>query len=151
MATTGIINGTKFAVYVWHGTYQLIGYATSCSISISQETRNTTTQATGMWNTRTIGSKDWEVTCDGLVAMSGSAGLLWNDIFDNYLNDVNSASYVPVFQLRFITDGGGTIGDDFLYGTAILSSLSLDAPQEQSTTMSVSFIAAGPLLKGVQV
>tara|TARA_R110000772_G_scaffold63077_9_gene141453 strand:- start:925 stop:1377 length:453 start_codon:yes stop_codon:yes gene_type:complete len=150
MATTGIINGTKFAVYVWHGTYKLIGYSTSCNISITQDTRNTTTQATGMWNTRTIGSKDWEVSCESLVAMSGSAGELWNDIFSNYLDDTNVVNYIPTFQLRFQTNGGNVSGDNYLYGPAILTSLSIEAPQELSATMSVSFIASGPLLKGTQ-
>ena len=150
MATTGIINGTKFGVYAWVGSHQLIGYATSCNISISQDVLNTTTQATGMWNTRTIGTKDWEVTCDGLVAMTGSSGQLWDDIFLNYLDDTNVAGYLPKFSVRFMTSGGNTTGDKFFYGDAILSSLSIDAPQEQSTTMSVSFVAAGPLYLGTQ-
>jgi hypothetical protein len=103
-----------------------------------------------MWNTRTIGTKDWEVTCDGLVAMTGSSGQLWDDIFLNYLDDTNVAGYLPKFSVRFMTSGGNTTGDKFFYGDAILSSLSIDAPQEQSTTMSVSFVAAGPLYLGTQ-
>jgi predicted secreted protein len=149
MPTTGIINGTQFGVYVNDGSWKLIGFSTSCNISISQETRSTTTQATGLWNTRTIGSKDWEVSCDSLISMEDvAAKKQWYQIFESYLDESNAAGYIPTFQLRFMTDGN--TGDKFLYGDAILSSLSIDAPQEQSSTMSVTFIAAGKLNLGTQ-
>lgn len=150
MASTDIINGTSFGVYFdWYGE-QMIGYGTGCSINITQETRGTTTQATGIWNTRTLGSKDWEVTCDGLVAMGKvgqqSAGLMWNQIYQVMLEESNPLGYYePTFTLRF-KGASGTSGDQYFEGPAILTALSLDAPMETTTTMSVSFIGIGPLV-----
>jgi predicted secreted protein len=144
MATTGIINGTKFLVYLANGAAQAIAFSTSCSISISQDTRNTTTQATGLWNTRTIGNKDWEVSCEGLVAFDqgGSGKMLIHDLFEIYL-DEDYVNYDPVFELHFM--GATTTGDKYFKGNAIVSSLSIDASNEESATYSVSFVAAGPL------
>ncbi len=147
MASTDTINGSNFAVYFDMFGEELIGYSTGCSINITQETRGTTTQATGIWNTRTLGSKDWEVTCDGLVAMGKvgqqSAGLMWNQLYQTMLEESNSL-YAPTFTLRF-RKTSNTTGDQYFEGPAILTALSLDAPMETTTTMSVSFIGVGPL------
>ena len=121
----------------------MIGFSTSCSISISQESRPTTTAATGIWNTKTSGYKDWEVSCDGLVAMSGT-NEVWHEIFENFLDD-SYGSYKPVFELKFMTTGAGASGDRFFYGSALISSFSMEAPMEESATFSVSFVGNGPL------
>lgn len=148
MASTDTINGSNFAVYFDMLGEELIGYGTGCSINITQETRGTTTQATGIWNTRTLGSKDWEVTCDGLVAMGKagqqSAGLMWNQLYQTMLEESNNL-YAPTFTLRF-RKTSYAVGDQYFEGPAILTALSLDAPMETTTTMSVSFIGVGPLV-----
>jgi predicted secreted protein len=128
----------------------MIGFSTSCAISISQDTRNTTTNATGSWVTRTIGNKDWEISTEGMVAFStaasggnsGSTGQLIHEIFENYLDDT-SGTYNPRFLLVF--SGAYATGDKYFQGYACISSLSIDASNQESATYSVSFVAAGPL------
>ena len=146
----GIINGTKFLVYLDNGSPHQIGFSTSCSLSITQETRDTTTNATGQWITRTIGNKDWEVSCEGLFAFStinasgnqNTTGLLTQTIFQNYLDDT-SGSYNPRFELNFSAMTGAS--EHYYKGYACLTSLTIDAPMEESATFSATFIAAGPL------
>ena len=141
--TSGIVNGTLFSVHVKDSTFKMIGFSTSCSISITQETRPTTTAATGIWNTKTSGYKDWEVSCDSLVAMSGT-NEVWHEIYERYLDDSYSG-YKPVFEIQFKTTGTGTSGDKYFKGSALITSFSLEAPMEESATFSVSFSGNGPL------
>ena len=129
------LNGTEFGVFL--GTSNtLIGYSTSCSLTVSKEPRNTTNSTSNGWNTRMDGSKDWEVSCDALLAMSGTTNM-WYQIYSNYL-DTGS----PIFRLQFKTTGSG---DRYFKGPASITGLTLTASMEETATCSVSFVAAGPL------
>jgi len=135
MPTTGIVNGTSFGVYVGNST-NLIGFGTSCSLSITHSPRNNTTAVSGGYTSRMAGTLDWEVSCDAMVAMTTSSSTEFYQLFSDYLN-TRSVLYV-----RFKTT---VSGDKYFTGYAVMTSMSIEAPNEQSTTMSVSFAAAGPL------
>ena len=137
MSTIGIVNGTAFGLYLGFSSNDLLGYATSCSISISHSPRKTTTSTSGGWQSRMVGDRDWEVSCDGLVSME-LAGDKRNfaEIFQNYIQNRITV------QIRFKTS---VTGDYYYQGMAIVTGLTLDAPNEESTTYSISCVAAGPL------
>ena len=63
MATNGVLNGTKFAVYA-AGTK--IAYATTASISINHNLRDTSTKDSGGWRDQLERQRDWEVSVDGM-------------------------------------------------------------------------------------
>ena len=133
MASTGIINGTKFGVYIGSGP-TLIGYGTSCSISISHSPRNTTNSTSGGYTTRMAGTIDWEVSCDALVSMDGSKK--YYQMF---------VSYLDTREVLSVTFKSTTSGDKAFTGYAVMTGLSMDAPNEENATMSVSFAGSGPL------
>tara|TARA_R100000742_G_C4279648_1_gene104982 strand:+ start:10609 stop:11037 length:429 start_codon:yes stop_codon:yes gene_type:complete len=136
MASPGKINGTALFVRMDSAD---IGFSTSCSITITQETLNTTDASTGNWNSRIPGRRDWEISCDALVAMGGAGttgGMKFYQIFSSYM------AYQQVLQLQFRTS---VSGDKYFTGNAIVSELSIDAPMEETATFTVSFAAAGPL------
>ena len=138
MATTGIVNGTAFGVYI--GTSNsLIGFGTSCSVSITHSPRNTTTSVSGGYTSRMAGTLDWEISCDAMVAMTTASATAFYQMFTTYL-DTRSVLYI-----KFKTTESG---DKYFVGYAVMTSMSMEAPNEQSTTMSVSFAAAGPLTLG---
>ena len=58
------------------------------------------------------------------------------ELFTSYLDTRT------ILNLRFYSDD---IGDSFFYGNAILTGLSMDAPNQQTTTLNVSFVGAGEL------
>ena len=137
MATYGIINGTKFNVYV-AGTK--IGYATSASISMNHSLRDTSTKDSGGWRDQLEGQRDWEASVEGMVIFDLDGTTITDkilpDIFTNYIATRDS------FALSFTTD---VTGDYEWNGTAYCTSISADAPNEDSTTWSASFSGTGSL------
>tara|TARA_R100000664_G_scaffold10314_1_gene17090 strand:+ start:3731 stop:4162 length:432 start_codon:yes stop_codon:yes gene_type:complete len=138
MATNGVINGTKFGVYA-AGTK--IGYATSASISINHNLRDTSTKDSGGWRDQLEGQRDWEVSVEGmLIFVDGSGGAI-SDITANELYSSYIASRTE-FEVKFSTE---VSGDVKWTGNAFMTSLSMDTPNEDSSTWSASFSGTGQL------
>jgi len=140
MATNGVINGTKFGVYA-AGTK--IGYATSASISMNHNLRDTSTKDSSGWREQMEGQRDWEVSVEGMVIFVDNSGgaisdLTVNELYSTYMEGANRTS----FELKFSTE---VTGDIYWHGTAWLTSLSADTPNEDSSTWSGSFSGTGAL------
>tara|TARA_R100001443_G_scaffold117213_1_gene140545 strand:- start:1300 stop:1716 length:417 start_codon:yes stop_codon:yes gene_type:complete len=133
MATVGIINGTKFGVYDG-GT--LVAYATSGSLSINHNARETSNKESGGYKEILEGQRDWEISCEGMVAFDGGATKSIDELFTSYI--ATRASLTVSFE-------SSESGDKKWSGTAFLTSISLDAPNEESTTYSCSFAGTGAL------
>jgi predicted secreted protein len=137
MATTGVINGTKFGVYA-AGTK--IGYATSASLSINHNLRDTSTKDSGGWRSQLEGQRDWEISTEGMVIFATSGGAIADLTVDELYT-----SYIATrteFEIKFSTEESG----DYKWtGNAFMTSLSMDTPNEDSSTWSVSFSGTGAL------
>ena len=137
MATNGIINGTKFGVYA-AGTK--IGYATSASISMNHSLRDASTKESGGWREQLEGQRDFEVSVEGMVIFTTSGGAI-TDITMDELYSTYIATRTE-FTILFSTD---VAGDQEWTGQAFMTSLSMDAPNEDSSTWSASFSGTGAL------
>jgi len=140
MATDGVINGTKFGVYV-AGTK--VAYASSASISMNHNLRDTSTKDSGGWRDQLEGQRDWEVSVEGMLIftnLDGTAvtGLTANELYSSYIYARTQ------FELKFSTD---VTGDIKWTGQAFLTSLSADTPNEDSSTWSGSFSGTGELVQ----
>ena len=135
METTTSINGTDFIVQVDSGSgYVTVATSTSASISMSLETRDTSSKASAGWADALYGQRSWSVDVEGLLTFaSGNITELWA-IYENR----------TVVTLKFIQATPIT-GDAYWSGTALLTSLSADAPMEDSMTYSASFQGSGVL------
>lgn len=138
MATDGVINGTKFAVYA--GSTK-IAYASSASISMNHNLRDTSTKDSEGWRDQLEGQRDWEVSVEGMLIftnLDGTAisGLTMDELYTSYIATRDS------FTLKFSTE---VSGDYKWTGTAFLTSLSADTPNEDSSTWSASFSGSGVL------
>jgi predicted secreted protein len=138
MATNGILNGTKFGVYA-AGTK--IGYATSASISMNHNLRDTSTKDSGGWREQMEGQRDWEVSVEGMVIFVDNSGGAISDITMNELY-TNYIATRTAFTLMFSTE---VTGDIKWIGEAYMTSLSADTPNEDSSTWSASFSGTGTL------
>ena len=143
-ATDGQINGTELRVYAG-GT--LIAYSTSASININHSTRSTSSKDSGGWDENMEGMRNWDVSCDALYAwLTPGAGAIGNntlsDLFDTYMKDRTS------LELTFGVTTTDT-GDTKYVGNAWMTSASLSAPQEDTSTYSVSFQGSGVLVQTV--
>lgn len=138
MATSGIINGTKFGIY--QGS-TLIAYATSGSLSINHSARETSNKESGGWKEIMEGQRDWEISVEGMVAfLTLAAGAVGGDT----VNELFSA-YIATRTPLTISFESSETGDFKWSGSAYLVSLSLDAPNEESSTYSCSFTGTSVL------
>lgn len=137
MATTGVINGTKFGVYA--GSTK-IGFATSASLSINHNLRDTSTKDSGGWRSQLEGQRDFEVSVEGMVIFATASGaiadLTVDELYTTYIATRTE------FTIKFSTE---ITGDYKWSGQAFMTSLSMDAPNEDSSTFSASFSGTGAL------
>ena len=130
MATDGIINGTIFNVY---DGADKIAYATNASISINHNLRDTSTKESGGWRDQLEGLRDWEVSVEGMLIFTETAGAVSGSTFVSLYQDYIASR--TEFTLTF----KGASGDKQWSGKAYLTALSADAPTEDSTTWSATF------------
>ena len=144
MATNGVINGTKFGVYA--GGVK-IAFATSASISMNHNLRDTSTKDSGGWRDQLEGQRDWEVSVEGMLIFTDLSGGVISGETMNELYTAYIASR-DVFTLTFNT---GVTGDIGWSGQAFMTSLSADTPNEDSSTWSASFSGTGVLTQAAVV
>lgn len=130
MATTGKINGSKLLVYVGSN---LIAGSTSHSVSRNTATIDVTTKDSQGWTYILAGLRDWSIDGEGMSEFDATYGV--NDLRSLWLNRTQ-------VTVRFSTN---VSGDEYLEGTAYLTSLNEDASMEEATTFSFTFTGNGPL------
>ena len=145
-AQDGQLNGTELGVYVG-GT--LVAYSTNATLNVNHSTRSTTSKESGGWEDNMEGLRNWDVSCDALYAWLDPAGSpitnkTLSDLFTGYLATRTS------FDLTFGSTTA-TAGYTKYTGTAWLTSASLTAPLEDTSTFSVSFQGSGPLVQSIAV
>ena len=143
-ATDGQINGTELRVFLG-GT--LVAYSTSATLNVNHSTRSTSSKDSGGWEENMEGMRNWDVSVDALYAwLTPGAGAIGNntlsDIFDTYMKDRTS------FELTFGVTTSDTADTKYV-GTAWMTSASLSAPNEDTSTYSVSFQGNGVLVQSV--
>jgi hypothetical protein len=150
MATTGIVNGTNFRIYLNTGSgLTPVAYATSCSLDMSRDLRESVTKdSTGGgqtgWRTIRPGQKSGTLSAEGLFAMDADSNANLKpatDLFNAYANGT-------LITWRFTTDASG---DDFLSGSCYITGLSLNAGAEEDSTYSFNGEVDGTIYAGTEV
>ena len=146
-AQDGQINGTELGVYIG-GT--LIAYSTSATLNVNHSPRSTSNKEDGGWETAMEGYRNWDVSCDALYAWLTPAG---SAISNSTLSDLFTA-YITTrasFTITFGSTDTTGIGWTKYTGDAWLTSASLSAPNEDTSTFSVSFQGSGELTQSIDV
>ena len=142
MATNGIINGTKFGIYDnSSGSSQLIAFATSGSISINHSARETSNKESLGYKEVMEGQRDWEISVEGMVALLDLDG---NPITGHSVDELFT-QYIATRGVYTISFESSETGDKKWSGKGYMSSISMDAPNEESTTYSCSFVGTSTL------
>lgn len=139
MAATSIMNSTDVVIQISEdgGTsYDIIGRATSASLSVSMETRDTTTKDSVGWQENLEGLKAWSLSGDGLVTYSISGDY---DTPDDLFTLLSNRTLVKV---KF---GSETSGEIDYTGDAYLVSYEQEAGVEENVTYSFGFTGTGVL------
>ena len=138
MATAGILNGTSLLLYVdVSGTPTPIAYATSGSLSINMDTRETTNKESSGWRQLLESTKSWTMEAEGFHALDAT-----NFDFKDLFAKVSTRTAV---SLQFSVGASPATGDYYYTGSAYITSISLDSPLEDSVTFSCSFEGTGAL------
>lgn len=148
MATTGVFNGTSLVVLIGN---EVIGYATSCSLSLAIDAPDASTKQSLGWAQEIGGQRSWSLTTDGLATVvPGSVA--------SYVSTSELVQFAidrtPV-TVKFTTvdnsvEGGVTpvSGDKYWTGSAFIESVDMTADMENPVTYSVSFKGTGVLTPG---
>jgi len=132
MATTGKINGTNLLMYVGG---VLISWSTSCSLSVSGPgTIDVSNKDSDNWLEKLKAKGySWTMSVDGMATFDGTYSI--EDLFLLFRNNTT-------VTIKFSTSDAA---DRFFSGSAVATSFSLDAPQEDATTFSCEFEGLGIL------
>lgn len=142
MATSGVNSGSIMRVYV--GAYtveEAVGYATDCSIEFSMgEITISHKDVTSNWKAISGGELSCTISTNALYAEPEVAsGQSFDDFWDALIAGTN-------VYLKFTTE---VAGDVYYYGQFLVTSLSLNAPNNESVTYSASFTSNGEIKSGV--
>lgn len=131
MATTGVTNGRNMRFFDG-GT--ALGFATDCTLSFSREMRELAHKdVTGSWVEKAPGAMSGTGSTSGLYAESNNAA---ESLFTKMKDGT-------ALTLTFTTD---VSGDQVWTGTAYISSLEINAPDNENVTYSISFEFSGAVL-----
>ena len=145
MATTSVFNGTSLVVLI--GT-EVIGFATSCSLSLAIDAPDASTKQSLGWAEEIGGQRSWSLTTDGLATVV--PGTVATYVSTTEL--ANVAKDRVAVTVKFTTVDNSTVGGvtpvtgDVIYsGSAFIESVDMTADMENPVTYSVSFKGTGPL------
>jgi len=138
MPATSIMNSTDVVIQISTdgSTYDIIGRATSASLSVSMETRDITTKDSAGWQENLEGLKNWSLSGDGLVTYSISGEYETPDELFTILNNRTA------IDVKF---GSMTTGEIDYSGKAYLVSYEQEAGVEENVTYSFSITGTGVL------
>ena len=129
-----------------------IAYATSHTLEISGETKDTSNkdEGAGAWASEEVGLLSWSATTENLYSEDGE-GNLYADLFDAMI----AKTPIPaVFSLKSaadtvvnVTEGGWTPKAPKYQGNVVITSLSLNAPNGEYATFTANFSGVGALTK----
>lgn len=114
-----------------------IAHATSASISLNMDLRDSTTKSSGGWQDNLGGLKSFEMSGDAFVEIDPTT-----DGSKAYLEEL----YVAWNDRDAISCDFGMTGMTFT-GNALITSISVDSGVEENATYSISLTGTGPLTK----
>ena len=109
-----------------------IAHSTSCSLSVNMDLRDSTTKSSDGWQENLGGLKSWEMSGDAFVDIAAPTGA---DVEELFTTLVAGTAVNVSFGLT-----------GMLYtGTALITSISIDAGVEENATYSISLTGTGEL------
>ena len=134
MGTTGVVNGHYLRFF--DGGVAL-AKATECSISWAVEMRETAHKDTAG------DGGGWKEVAPGQKSATGSTTLLYSEETNSFSTLWTKMANGTAIVVTFTT---GVSGDTIWYGTAYITSMELNAPNNENVTASISFEFTGEMI-----
>jgi hypothetical protein len=106
--------------------------STSCTFSVSVDQKEVTSQSSAWFREFKNDIATWNVTCDGLITLSGFSYLFMLD---------KQLAREPI-EIKFVVDNG-VDGLTIINGICNISSLAINAPQKDVATYNISLQGSG--------
>ncbi len=138
MATTGIFNGTSLVLSIdtsGGGSPTLLGASTSCSVAFTLDTFETTNKDSAHRKSYLPAATGFTMDCEAFYTTDET------NAPDNIMSALNSRTLVDVE----FNEASDTTGDYKYTGKAYITSCSLNAPNEDAATYSISLQGSGAL------
>jgi hypothetical protein len=156
--TRGVINGQEYMLTI---NQQYIIYGTNASISVEQSTKDITCRETNNWTKSILKDRQWGMEFEGKLAYYYPGGHLNPPAgSSNYPNGLQAISLRQILHEAFIAgqevllmlypqncpqSGNTPFWDPFYFGWGYLVSASVDTPNEDSSTVNLSFAGRNEL------
>jgi predicted secreted protein len=132
------VNGKNVMLY-WHRTDVdpevdvAFACSTNCAFNVSVDQKEVTSQSSAWFREFKNDVATWNVTCDGLIILSGFSYLFMLE---------KQLSRTPI-EIKFVVDNG-VDGLTIINGICNISSLAINAPVKDVATYNVSLQGSGP-------
>jgi len=142
-----VINGSDLMLFIGGKS---VAYATSHSLDISNETSEVSNKDTGgRWATSKVTRTSWTVSTENLYALQGE-GTTFQDLFELLHEEVEivfalESGYKNKPTTGVPTGGWTAIASPKYTGKAVLTSLSISAPDADNATFTAELTGVGPL------
>lgn len=149
-----VVNGTDLCLFIGTGTTKkCIALATSCKIAVAMATRQIASKdSTGNWDEAAPGKLSWTCDSDNLFtqdydSLTGNSYQSYS--YSNLVDLMIARTPITITVGQVSTSGMGfpqTIGTQKnLTGTAYITALDLNAPNDDNSTYTISMIGTGAL------
>jgi len=131
------VNGKNVMLY-WHRTDVdpevdvAFACSTTCTFNVSVEQKEVTSQSSAWFRQFKNDIASWSVTCDGLITLSGFS----------YLFMLDKQLTREAIEIKFVVDNG-VDGLTIINGICNITSLAINAPQNDVATYNISLQGSG--------
>lgn len=134
-----VVNGTDLRIY---NDTKPLGYATSCTLDMSAETRETLSKdSVSSWAESEVGQKSATLSFEGFY--SEDTTINSNDV-ESGVDIFDDFAAGTAISWRFSTD---TASDVEFYGSGYITSYSITTPVEENSTYSGTITVSGQVQK----
>ena len=127
---------------------KVIAYATSCSFQIDADTLDVTSKLSCRWNANVAGNASYTVSSDALYCLKSSADANSAYTIDHLFEAMVEGKNVGWFMGKDSAEecgevGGLDTGSTYYYGEAAITSLSIEASNNEITSSSITLTGSG--------
>ena len=156
-----LIHGDSLLLYLTSGK-TVVAYATSCSLQVDSETIDTSSKFSCKWQSNMGGKASYTISADALYC-SNTDGISFDKLLEYMVQGEQIEWYMGEEQGPEVWNAGGTKGCDenphaldtsktYYNGKAVVTSVSLEAGNNEIATCSITLTGAGEIQKnGTQI
>ena len=146
---TQLVRGNEFSLYLTSGK-TVVAYATSCSLQVDSETIDTSSKFSCKWASNLGGNASYTISADALYCQNTESGIS----FDTLLEYMVKGDQIEWYMGEEAAHTGSCetnphtldTAKTYYNGKAIVTSVSLEAGNNEIATCSISLAGAGEIL-----